>query len=235
MSSVAAVPANLHLVSGSDSQTASRRPDSPIKVVLAIDHAVVRRSLRLLVDSDKEIELSAEATELSTAIGLVRARDPHVLVVDLRLAVGSNGDTIRRLRAEMPGTEVVVLTMEDSPLSAQQALDAGAAGFVLKDRADSELLPAIHCAAHGDEFVSSRVVAGLNALRRAVGGDGLSPRETEVVRLIALGHTSAEIAGMLGLSRRTVETQRARVYKKLGVTTRAQLVRYALKRHLIGD
>jgi two-component system response regulator NreC len=123
--------------------------------------------------------------------------------------------------------------MEASPLFAQHALDAGAVGFVLKDRADSELPEAIRRAAQGGEYISPRVAAGLDALRRAVSGDGLSPRETEILRLIALGHTSAEIAGTLHLSRRTVETHRARIHRKLGLATRAELVRHALRRHLL--
>jgi two-component system, NarL family, response regulator NreC len=159
---------------------------------------------------------------------------PHVLVLDLQLPTGSSIDLIRRLRRQVPETEIVVLTMEASPLFAQQALDAGAVGFVLKDRADTELLAAVRQAAQGREYISPHVVAGLEALRRDVTGDGLSPRETEVLRLIALGHTSGEIAHQLHLSRRTVESHRARVHRKLGLATRAELVRYALRHHLIG-
>jgi two-component system response regulator NreC len=105
---------------------------------------------------------------------------------------------------------------------------------VLKDRADTELLTAIRCAARGEEYISPRIAARLDALRRATDGDGLSPRENEVLRLIALGHTSAEIAAKLQLSRRTVESHRIRIYRKLGLTTRAQLVQFALARRLIG-
>jgi two-component system response regulator NreC len=142
-------------------------------------------------------------------------------------------ETIRRLRAQAPATEIVVTTMDESPLVAQQAIDAGAIGFVLKDKADIELPTALGCASRGDEYVSPRVAAGLDTLRQAVGGGGLSPRETEVLRLVALGYTSVEIAGRLHLSRRTVETHRGRIHRKLGLTTRAELVRFALGRHLI--
>src|SRR5207302_10378800 len=128
----------------------------------------------------------------------------------------------------------VVLTMEESPLFAQKAIDAGAIGFVAKDRADTELVTAIRLAARGEEYVSARVASGLKALRRATGDDGLTPRETEIVRMIALGHTSAEIAGQLHLSRRTVETHRARIHNKLGFRNRAELVQFALRRRLIG-
>jgi two-component system response regulator NreC len=148
---------------------------------------------------------------------------------------GSGIATIRRLRAQVPDTEIVVLTMEESPAFAQQALDAGAVGFVVKDHADHELPLAVRQALRGDEYVSPRLATRLDALRAAGRGNGLSPRETEVLRLIALGHTSAEIADKLSLSRRTVETHRARIHHKLGLETRAQPVRYALGRNLIGS
>lgn len=203
-------------------------------MVLADDHAVVRRSLRLLLDSESDFQVISEASDFSSVMREVHGQLPHVLVLDFRLPNGSSIEAIRRLRAQVPSTQIVVMTMEESPLFAQQAMDAGAIGFVLKDQADSELMTAIRSAARGEEFVSARVVAGLDALRRAVGGDGLSPRETEVLRLIALGYTSEEIATQLHLSRRTVETHRARIHRKLGLTTRAELVQFALRRHLIG-
>ena len=202
--------------------------------MLADDHAVVRRSLRLMLGREEDVEVIAEASDLWGAVRQVQGHLPRVLLLDLRLPNGSSVEIIRRLRARAPDTEIVVITMEESPLFAQQAIDAGAVGFVLKDKADSELLTAVRRAARGDEYVSPRVAAGLHALRRAIGGDGLSPRETEVLRLIALGHTSPEVAGKLHLSRRTVETHRARIHRKLGLTTRAELVRFALGRRLIG-
>lgn len=195
---------------------------------------MVRRSLRLLLDSESDLRVISEASDLSSVISQVKGQMPHVLVLDFRLPNGSSIETIRRLRAQVPGTEIVVMTMQESPLFAQQAIDAGAIGFVLKDQADSELMNAIHAAARGEEYVSARVAAGLDSLRRAVSSDGLSPRETEVLRLIALGHTSEEIAGQLHLSRRTVESHRARIQQKLGLNSRAELVQFALRRHLIG-
>jgi two-component system response regulator NreC len=206
-----------------------------IKIVLADDHATVRRNLRLLLDREEGMEVVAEAADVSTVMRHVPVHMPHVVVLDVRLPNGSTIDTIRRLREAAPETEVVVLTMEESPAFAQQTLDAGAAGFVLKDRADVELPIAIRQASRGEEYISPRLAAALGALRKGVDGDGLSPREVEVLRLIALGHTSVEIAQRLNLSRRTVETHRARIHRKLGLETRAQLVRYALGRHLIGN
>jgi DNA-binding NarL/FixJ family response regulator len=225
--------AHLHLATAVPDAHHAPRPGLPIQVVLADNHAGMRRSLRLLLAREEDVEVVAEATDLSAVVRHVHGRVPHVLVLDLQLPNGSTLETIRRLREKVPDTEIVVLTMETSPLFAQQALDAGAVGFVLKDRSDSELPAAVRRAARGEEYVSPRVAAGLDALRRAVTGDGLSPRETEILRLIALGHTSAEIAGKLHLSRRTIETHRASIYGKLGLSSRAQLVQYALGRHLL--
>jgi two-component system, NarL family, response regulator NreC len=222
--------AHLHLAAAGDGQA---RAAPAIRVVLADDHHVVRRNLRLLLEAEEGIEVIAEAADIPTMIRHVHAQLPHVLVLDLRMPDGSSIGAIRRLREQVPSTEIVVLTMEESPAFAQQALDAGAIGFVVKDKADDELLTAVRRGASGEEYVSSRVAAGLELLRKARDDGGLSGREVEVLRLIALGHTSAEIADKLHLSRRTVETHRARIYRKLGLETRAQLVRYALGRHLI--
>ena len=225
------MPAHLHLAFAPDGDVP--KEVAPTTVVLVEEHAVLRRTLRGLLDVEGDIAVVAEAPDLATGAQTVRARVPQVLVVDLGRPTDVTIETIEQLRAQVPGTEIVVLTMQESPLCAVQTLDAGALGFVLKDRADSELLEAIRRAARGEEFVSARVAAGLDALRRAVDGDNLSPREVEIVRLIALGHTSAEIAAKLHRSRRTVETHRARIFSKLGLTTRAELVQFALRRHLL--
>jgi two-component system response regulator NreC len=208
---------------------------STIRVILADDHAMARRNLRLMLDREEGMQVIAEAEDISAVARNVIAHLPHVLILDLRLPNGSSISAIRRLREEVPDTEIVVLTMEESPAFAHQALSAGAVGFVVKDRADGELPSAVRRAARGEEYVSPRVAAKLEALRDALNGNGLSPRETEVLRLIALGYTSAEIAQGLHLSRRTIETHRARIHHKLGLRTRAELVQYALGRHLIGD
>ena len=206
----------------------------PITVVLADDHAMFRRTLRRLLDVEESVSVIEEASDLPSAIEHVHRHRPRVLVLDLDMPNGSTIEAIGRLRAEIPWTEIVVLTNEESALVAQQLLAAGAVSFVFKDRAEIELLEAVHRAAHGEEFVSPRVAAGLEVLRRAADGGLLSPREIEILRLIALGYTSAEIAAKLHLSRRTVETHRARIFQKLELRTRAELVRFALDRHLIG-
>jgi two-component system response regulator NreC len=128
-------------------------------VVLADDHALMRRSLRWLLDREVGVEVVGEADDLTMVMRHVHDRRPHVLVLDLSMPGGSSIDAITRLREEVPSTEIVVLTMEDSPGFAQQALDAGAIGFVLKDFADVELNRAVRAAARGGQYVSPRVTA----------------------------------------------------------------------------
>jgi len=219
----------------------ARSPDDPdtaaanaqIRVLLADDHALMRRSLRLLLDGEEGIEVIAEANDLAAVARHVDAHEPHVLVLDLSMPDGSSIEAISRLREQAPSTQIVVMTMEENPVFAQRAFAAGAVGFVAKDLAACELAQAVCAAAHGEEFVSPRVATRLDALHRALTDDALSPREVEVLRLIALGHTSVEIARKLHLSPRTVETHRANVHRKLGLTTRAELVRYSLRRGLM--
>jgi two-component system response regulator NreC len=229
------MPASLQLAQLLTSPAEIDQASAPLKLVVADDHHVVRRALRLWLESEKNVEVIAEAGDVPTAIRHVKRHLPDVLLLDLRMPNGSSIDAIRRLRAEVPETQIVVATTEESPLFARQALDAGAIGYVLKDNADIELQTAVRCAARGEEYVSPRVAARLDGLRRAAQDDGLSPRETDVLRLIALGLTSAEISGLLHLSRRTVESHRRRIHRKLGLGKRSELVRYAFARHLIGD
>lgn len=205
-----------------------------IRVVLADDHALMRRSLRSLLDREEGVSVIAEADDIASVARHVLGHGPHVLALDLNMPGGSSIDAISRLRERAPDTEVVVVTMEEDPVFAQRAFEAGALGFVAKEMADEELPAAVRAAARGEEFVSPRVAARLDALHRALSSDTLSAREVEVLRLIALGHTSVEIARKLHLSPRTVESHRASVHRKLGVVTRAELVRYALGRGLLG-
>ncbi|MGO9753327.1 MAG: response regulator [Solirubrobacteraceae bacterium] len=220
--------------SSSSSETPPKYSSEPnIRVVLADDRAAVRRNLRMLLDGEANVQVVAEAGDFATVLVAVHGHRPSVLVLDLQMPNGSSIEMIRALREQAPATEVVVLTMEASPVFAQQALDAGAIGFVLKEHSDLDLYAAVRCASAGAEYVSPQVAAGLEALRCAKGQDGLSPREIEVLRLTALGYTGSEIAAKLHLSRRTVESHRATIHRKLGLASRAELVRYALGRQLI--
>lgn len=231
---VLAMSATLRLLPSSFDEGGPSQLKAPIRVVLADDHAMLRRTLRLVLESEQDVDVIAEAVDLTAVLRQVSLHAPHVLVLDLRLPNGSSIEMIRQLGVRFPETAVVALTMEESPLFAQHAMDAGATAFVVKDRADTELLTAVRLAARGEGYVSPRAARGLGAVHRATDADGLTERETEIVRLVALGHTSAEIAGQLHLSRRTVETHRTRIHSKLGFKTRAELVQFALERRLIG-
>jgi two-component system response regulator NreC len=208
---------------------------SPIRVVLADDHALMRRSVRTLLDGECDVQVIGEAGDLASAARHVQGHQPHVLVLDLNMPGGSSIEAIGRLRERVPETQIVVMTMNEDPVFALRALTAGAVGFLLKELADTELPGAIRAAMRGEQYISPRVAARLAALQRALTEDRLTAREVEVLGLIALGHTSVEIARKLHLSPRTVETHRARVHRKLGLGTRAELVRYALRRGLLGS
>ena len=206
----------------------------PISVVVADDHSLIRRSVRLLLEGEHDVELIAEAEDVASASHQVQGKHPNVLVLDLSMPGGSSIEAIGQLRERAPGTQIVVMTMEESPVFAQRALAAGALGYVSKELADKELTRAVRAAAQGEEYVSPPIAARLEALNRSLTEHKLTPREVEVLRLIALGHTSVEIARKLSLSPRTVETHRAHIHRKLGLATRAELVRYALRRGLLG-
>jgi len=209
---------------------------APITIVLADDHAVVRSGLRLLLERTGDLQVVSEAGTADDALRTVLGHKPAVLVLDLNMPGPlSSLDAIPRVAEASPGTRVVVLTMQEDPEFARRALRAGAAGYVLKEAADAELVEAIRRAAAGETYLTPSLGAALAAAPPAPSGppDDLSEREVEVLRLIALGHTNAEIAGRLYLSVRTVESHRAHIQQKLRLSTRAELVRYALDRGLL--
>jgi two-component system response regulator NreC len=209
--------------------------DEEITVVLADDHAVVRKGLRLLLEAESGLRVKAEAGTVPDAIRMARAHRPDILVLDLTMPGGSGLAAIPTIRVEAPTTAIVVLTMQDDPSFARRALQAGALGFVLKEAADDELLGAIRLAAEGETYLNPRLGARIAAQPEEPAGppDDLSDRELEVLRLIALGHTNSEIAGQLYLSVRTVESHRAHIQQKIRLSTRAELVRYALEHQLV--
>jgi two-component system response regulator NreC len=208
-------------------------PRRMVKIVLADDHAVVRSGLCMLLDSEHDLEVVAEAGEVQGARRYVRGHRPDVLVLDLNMPGESSLDAIPALRAESPSTQIVVLTMQEGPAFARRALGAGALGYVLKESADDELVHAVRAAAAGETYLTPRLGAQLASESFEGRPDDLSQREVEVLRLIALGHTNAEIAEQLFLSVRTIETHRAHIQQKLSLASRAELVRYALDRGLI--
>ena len=209
------------------------RSQDPIVVVLAEEHASMRRSLRQLLEGTAGMHVAAEAGDLALAAQHVAGHRPDVFVVALHMPDGSSLQAVEELRVQMPQTAVVVMSVEDAPGFAQRALAAGANGYVLKEHADTELPDAVRAVSRGEQYVSPAVGRRLAEMRRALTGGLLSTRETEVLRLVALGHTNLEIAAQLGVSPRTIETHRAHVQSKLGVRTRAELVRYAMRRGLL--
>ncbi len=205
-----------------------------IRIVLADDHAVVRSGLRMLLDSESGLEVVAEADNIENARRYVRGHHPRVLVLDLNMPGGSSLEAIPQIREESPETQIVVLTMQQEPAFARQALSQGALGYVLKEAADDELVEAVRRAAAGESYLNPRLGARIASEPPPGPPDELSEREAEVLRLIALGNTNAEIAQQLYLSVRTVETHRSHIQQKLRLSTRAELVGYALERGLIG-
>lgn len=207
--------------------------EEPIRIILADDHAVVRAGLRMLLDSEADLEVLGEAGNTDDAARYVRGHRPDVLVLDLNMPGESGLDLIPRIREEMPGTQIVVLTMQRDPAFARQALSAGALGYVLKDAADEELVHAVRLAAKGQLYLNPQLGARLAASNDGGRPGDLSEREVEILRLIALGHTNPEIASQLYLSVRTIEAHRAHIHQKLNLATRAELVQFALKHGLI--
>src|SRR5919202_396700 len=208
-----------------------------ITVVLADDHAVVRSGLRLLLDH-AGFDVLAEAADADAALRSVLGHKPSVLVLDLNMpGEPTSLDIIPRVAGVSSGTRVVVLTMQEDPVFAREALRAGAAGYVLKEAADTELVEAVRRAAAGETYLTPRLGAALAtaAIDQDAPPDDLTEREVEVLRLVALGHTNAEIAAQLYLSGRTVESHRARIGQKARLSTRAELVRYALDRGLLDE
>ena len=197
-----------------------------ISVVLADDHAVVRSALRLMLEREPDIEVVAEAGDAESATR-------YVLILDINMPGGSGLAAIPSIREQSPGTEIVVLTMQDETAFAREALQAGVLGYILKEAASEELVKAVRMAAEGRTYLQPELGARLAAEPDAATPDDLSERELEVLRLIALGHTNNEIAEQLYLSVRTVESHRAHIQQKLAMSTRSELVRYAIERGLI--
>ena len=204
-----------------------------IRVVLADDHAVVRSALRMLLNGEEGIEVVAEAGDARGAIRYAGGHRPDVLILDINMPGGSGLAAIPEIRGASPETRIVMLTMQEETSAAREALQAGVLGYILKEAASDELVKAVRLAAEGKTYLQPELGARLAAEPESASADELSGRELEVLRLIALGHTNNEIAKNLFLSVRTVESHRAHIQQKLGLTSRSELVRYALDRGLI--
>ncbi|HEU5062278.1 MAG TPA: response regulator transcription factor [Solirubrobacterales bacterium] len=205
----------------------------PISVVLVDDHAVVRGALKALLDGQDDLEVVGEAEDIAGGRRALAEKQPQVLVLDVSLPDGLAVDFISELREESPGTEIVLLTMERDLSLARRGLDGGAKGYLFKDAAHLDLIEAVRAAATGERHLAPAVATGLKDGGSKTEQPLLSPRETEVLKLMALGHTNREIGEQLDLSVRTVETHRAHVQQKLGLSSRPELTRYALAHGLI--
>jgi len=203
---------------------------SPLTIVIADDHAVVREGLRMLLEAESDLQVLGEASSLDDARVLLRELTPAVLVLDLHMGRDLSIGVLSELRQASPDTAVVILTMEDDPAFVAPAWAAGAAGYVLKEASRTDLLRAIRTVAAGGRYLDPAVGGwAVNSGEDSV----LTERELEVLRYVALGHTNADIAKRMYISARTVETHRANLQRKLGVSGRPELVRYALQRGLI--
>jgi DNA-binding NarL/FixJ family response regulator len=206
-----------------------------LRILLADDHVTVRHGLKLLIDSQPDMQVVAEASDGSDAILRAAEVKPHVVVMDISMP-GVNGlVATRRLKRVVPDAAVITLTRHSDNAYLQELLRAGAAGYVLKQSAPSELLQAIRAAAAGRQYLDSaltaRVTAGFLARegkRPRGSGSSLTEREAEVLRLIASGYSNKEIAGRLSLSVKTVEAHKANAMRKLGLRGRIDIVKYAV-------
>lgn len=203
-----------------------------IRILIVDDHAVLRAGLKMLIDAEDDLEAVGEAANARDAVFQARALKPDVILMDVVMPDQSGLDVVPTLLHERPETKVLVLSMQDDPQYVRQAFSAGASGYILKEAADTEVVAGIREVANGNSYVhptvGARLIAAENAEARRADEDPLSDREREVLRLLALGHTNQEISAQLFISVRTAETHRAHIMQKLRLTSRAELVRYAL-------
>jgi two-component system, NarL family, response regulator NreC len=210
-----------------------------MRVLIVDDHAVVRSGLRRILEAEADIEVVGEAGSVRDAVFEARAAKPDVILMDVVMPGESGIEGAPKVLNEAPEAKLLVLSMQDDPRYVREAFAAGAAGYVLKEAADAEVVQAIREVAGGGRYVHPALGAKLAAAeveeRRRAEQDPLSEREREVLRLLALGHTNQEIAKQLYISVRTAETHRAHIMQKLRLDTRAELVRYALAQGLLDE
>ena len=203
-----------------------------IRVLVVDDHAVVRSGLRRLLDAEPDIETVGEAPNAERAVFEAIDVHPDVVLMDLVMPEKGGIEGMPAVLQAVPEAKVLVLSMQDDPRYVRAAFEAGASGYVLKEAADTEVVSAIRAVASGEHYLhpslGARLIAAETEDRRRAEQDPLSEREREVLRLLALGHTNQEIAKQLYISVRTAETHRAHIMQKLNLSSRAELVRYAL-------
>lgn len=216
---------------------------NPIRILLADDHMVVRLGVKALLEGEPDMMVVGEAANGVEAIAQANALRPNVIVMDISMPEMDGLEATRRIRAELPECYVLILTVHAQERYLFPVLKAGAAGYVLKSTVDTELIDAIRTVATGGAFLYPAATKMLlqdylGHLRSSVDQDAyesLSEREREVLKQLALGYTAAQIADKLALSTKTVETYRARTMEKLNLSSRADLVQYALARGLLSE
>jgi two-component system, NarL family, response regulator NreC len=210
-----------------------------IRVLVVDDHAVVRTGLRRVLDAEPDVETVAEAPTAERAVFEALEHKPDVVLMDVVMPGKSGIEGMPALLQAVPDVKVLILSMQDDPRYVREAFDAGASGYVLKEAADTEVVAAVRAVAAGERYLhpalGARLVAAEAEERKRAELDPLSDREREVLRLLALGHTNQEIAKTLYISVRTAETHRAHIMQKLRLTSRAELVRYALSEGLLEE
>ncbi|MFD8237228.1 response regulator [Streptomyces sp. NPDC059696] len=224
----------------SDTTTPAPARPGTIRILLADDHALVRRGVRLILDQQPDLEVVAEAGDGAEAVELARTREVDLAVLDIAMPRLTGLQAARELAGLRPGLRILMLTMHDNEQYFFQALKAGASGYVLKSVADRDLVAACRAAMRDEPFLYPGAVTALirNYLDRARHGDEtpgqiLTPREEEVLKLVAEGHSSKEIADLLFISIKTVQRHRANLLQKLGLRDRLDLTRYAIRAGLI--
>jgi two-component system, NarL family, response regulator NreC len=207
----------------------------PITVVLADDHKLVRDGIRMVLEEEPDIEVVAQAGDAETAARYVLGHKPTILVLDLSMPGRPSLELMPQIMESSPATAVIVVTMQNEPAFARKALQAGAKGFVIKQSAAGELVTAVRSVLDGQTYINPNLGARVAAEPDSPDGppDDLTPRELEVLGLLALGYMNPEIADQLVLSVRTVETHRANIQRKTGVSTRAELIAYAIENDLV--
>jgi len=210
-----------------------------IRVLVVDDHAVVRSGLRRLLDAEEDIETVGEAPDADRAVFEAIEHKPDVVLMDLVMPRKGGIEGMPAVLQAVPTTKVLVLSMQDDPRYVREAFAAGASGYVLKEAADIEVVQAVRAVAAGERYVhpvlGARLISAEAEERRRAEEDPLSDREREVLRLLALGHTNQEIAKQLYISVRTAETHRAHIMQKLRLSSRSELVRYALAQGLLEE
>lgn len=212
-------------------------PSARHRVLLVDDHAVLRAGVRRLLEDESDLEVVGEAADGIEAVEAGARLRPDVAVVDLTLPRLDGVEATRRILQRSPDTRVLVLTMHDEPAFVERVIEAGASGYVLKRAADSDLIRAIRAVCSGEGFLDPGVARSVFEFSHMPERDSatkrLSPREREVLALVAWGHTNREIADRLVVSQKTIESHKARLMDKLGLRTRAELVRHAKKSGLL--